>query len=222
MVPIISASVAIFGGKTMNKPSAHTPVITGHYFNKHQSGNPLVRVLVNRYRRTLQQLVMDLPVCSALEIGSGEGHILSYVREVRPDICLIGSDITLEIVQLSRERLTAVHWCVAQAELLPFGDRPFDLLLACEVLEHVVDPDIVLSELKRLSGKYCIVSVPDEPLWRVLNMACGRYLRDWGNTPGHMHHWTRAGIARLVDRHFDVTEVTSVLPWTFVLALGRG
>jgi len=193
-------------------------VVTGNYFNKHESSNPLVRVLVSRYRRTLQRLVARLPVCSALEIGSGEGHILTYIREVRPDILLVGSDITAEIVQLARSREMAISWCVARAEHLPFGDAQFDLLLACEVLEHVADPSGVLRELRRTAKEYCIISVPNEPLWRILNVVRGRYLFDWGNTPGHKQHWSRSGIAELVGQHFEVIEVISVLPWTFVLA----
>jgi ubiquinone/menaquinone biosynthesis C-methylase UbiE len=208
--------------RTMNKLSERTPAITGHYFNKHQSSNPLVQVLVNRYRRTLQRLVVNLPVHSALEIGSGEGHILSYIREVRPDIRSVGSDITSEIVQRGRMRVKTARWCVARAERLPFHDNSLELVVACEVLEHVVTPEVVLTELRRLSGGYCIVSVPNEPLWRVLNVARGKYLRDWGNTPGHIHHWSRASIAQLVGQYFDVIEVASVLPWTFVLARGHG
>jgi len=196
-------------------------MITGHYFNKHQSGNPLVQMPVNRYRRTLQRLVIDLPVRSALEIGSGEGHILSYIHEVRPDIHIVGSDITFEIVQLGRTRAKTARWCVARAERLPFQDNSFELVVACEVLEHLTTPRRALTELQRLSTGYCIVSVPNEPLWRVLNIARGKYLHEWGNTPGHIQHWSRGGITRLIEGYFDVTRVASALPWTFVLARKR-
>jgi hypothetical protein len=30
--------------------------------------------------------------------------------------------------------------------------------------------------------------VPREPIWRIGNMARGRYLGDLGNTPGHIQH----------------------------------
>lgn len=166
----------------------------------------------------LQGFVKDLPIQSALEIGSGEGYILTYILEVRPDIRLVGSDITPEIVYAGRARESGAVWCVARAEQLPFVDCSFDLLLACEVLEHIIAPDIVLSEMQRLCRKYCIVSVPNEPLWRILNITRGQYLPRWGNTPGHVQHWSRKGIARLVSQYFEIVEVRGVLPWTFVLA----
>jgi len=198
--------------------SENASVITGHYFNKHQSNNPLVRLLVKRYRLVLQGFVRSLPIQSALEIGSGEGYILTYILEARPDIRLVGSDITPEIVYIGRARESRVMWCVARAEQLPFVDCSFDLLLACEVLEHVTVPDIVLSEMRRLCRKYCIISVPNEPIWRILNIARGRYISRWGNTPGHIQHWSRNGITRLVGQYFEIVEVRGVLPWTFVLA----
>ena len=46
----------------------------------------------------------------------------------------------------------------------------------------------------------------------------GRYLRDLGNTPGHMNHWTHRGFTKLVAEHFEVVDRATPLPWTMVLA----
>jgi len=194
-------------------------VKAGHYFNKHESTNPFIRMVVNKYRKTLQRLIVSLPISSALEVGSGEGYILYYIREVRPDILLIGSDISEEMVRLAQNRHCGIIWCVAEAENLPFLDDSFDLVIACEVLEHVLDPNIVLKQLRRVSKKFCIISVPEEPLWRILNMLRGKYLRDFGNTPGHIHHWSADGISRLVKEYFDSIEVVKSVPWVFLCAI---
>ena len=193
-------------------------VITGHYFNKHRSANPLVRILVKRYQRALQHFARLLPVKSVLEVGSGEGYILTYIREAREDLYLVGSDIAFEIVQEARLREPIVDWCVAMGEFLPFADDSFDLVIACEVLEHVTEPRYVLQEMQRLSRGFCIITVPEEPLWRILNILRGQYLRNWGNTPGHIHHWSRKGIAQLVGEYFKIMQVLRVFPWIFVLA----
>jgi len=193
-------------------------IITGHYFNKHRSTNPLIRILVRRYRQTLQHFVRLLPVKSVFEVGSGEGHILTYIREVRGDLYLVGSDIVFEIVQEARLREPTVAWCVAMGEFLPFADHSFDLVIACEVLEHVIEPRYVLQEMRRLSKSFCIITVPEEPLWRILNMLRGQYLRNFGNTPGHIHHWSKKGIAQLVVEYFKIIQVLRVFPWIFVLA----
>ena len=61
-----------------------------------------------------------------------------------------------------------------EVERLDFADDEFELVAATEVLEHVTDPERALAEMARVAGRYLLVSVPHEPLWRVLNMARGR------------------------------------------------
>jgi hypothetical protein len=59
-------------------------------------------------------------------------------------------------------------------------------------------------------------------MWRLGNLARGRYVGDLGNTPGHIQHFSRAAFSRLVDHHLDVIAVRRPFPWTFVKAAVRG
>jgi SAM-dependent methyltransferase len=102
-------------------------------------------------------------------------------------------------------------------ERLPFGDGEFDLASAIEVLEHVPEPDHTLAEMARVARRWLLVSVPREPLWRMLNMARGAYLRDLGNTPGHLNHWSKRSFVKLLSRHGTVVEARSPFPWTMLL-----
>ena len=64
-------------------------------------------------------------------------------------------------------------------------------------------PERALAEMARVARGYLLVSVPREPLWRALNIARGAYVRDLGNTPGHLNHWSRrafVGSARALRR----------------------
>ena len=56
--------------------------------------------------------------------------------------------------------------------------------------------------MARVARRWLLVSVPHEPLWRALNVARGAYLRELGNTPGHLNHWTRA--AFVLAAHAEV------------------
>jgi SAM-dependent methyltransferase len=100
---------------------------------------------------------------------------------------------------------------------LPCGDNEFDLVTAIEVLEHVPDPERTVSDMARVARRHLLVSVPREPLWRALNMARGAYLRDLGNTPGHVNHFSKRGFAALVARHGEPVEICSPFPWTMIL-----
>ena len=93
------------------------------------------------------------------------------------------------------------------------------MVFLLEVLEHLDYPEIALEELKRISKRYLILGVPREPLWRFLNMCRFKYLKDFGNTPGHLNHWSKKSIIKLIEKKFGkVISVESVIPWTIILA----
>ena len=71
--------------------------------------------------------------------------------------------------------------------------------------------------MARVASGYLLVSVPHEPLWRGLNVARGAYVKDLGNTPGHINHWTKRGFVAMLARHGDVIEARSPFPWTMLL-----
>ena len=85
------------------------------------------------------------------------------------------------------------------------------------MLEHIPDPDAVVAEMARVGRSHLLVSVPHEPLWRMLNVARGAYLRDLGNTPGHINHFSAASFKALLGRHGEVVQARSPFPWTMLL-----
>ena len=50
-----------------------------------------------------------------------------------------------------------------------------------------------------------------------LNMARGAYVKDLGNTPGHVNHWSKRSFVSLLARHGEVVEARSPFPWTMLL-----
>ena len=79
------------------------------------------------------------------------------------------------------------------------------------------EPEATLAEMARVAQRRLLVSVPREPLWRGLNMARGAYLRELGNTPGHVNHWSKRGFVSLLSRYGRVEHVRSPFPWTMLL-----
>ena len=60
------------------------------------------------------------------------------------------------------------------------------------------EPEATVAEMARVAQRWLLVSVPREPLWRGLNMARGAYLRELGNTPGHVNHWSKRAFVSLL------------------------
>ena len=127
------------------------------------------------------------------------------------------SGVDMSSSSKAKQRCPWTQLTIADASRLPYSDDSFDLVLACEALEHVMAPGEVLREAARVSKGHCVFSVPFEPLWRTLNMLRGAYVKNLGNTPGHVQHWTAGSFIRLLQDHFRVVDVRRPLPWTMAL-----
>jgi ubiquinone/menaquinone biosynthesis C-methylase UbiE len=192
--------------------------VTGNTYDKYGSSNPVVKRLMAGFEGALEELFLKASPKSLLDVGCGEG-VLTHRWAQRIDGRVVGID--LDDPQLHDEwkgrQAPNLEYMVMKAENLPFGDREFDVATAIEVLEHVPDPEHTVSEMARVASGHLLVSVPREPLWRGLNMARGAYLRDLGNTPGHLNHWSKRAFVQLLERYGTVEEARSPFPWTMLL-----
>jgi 2-polyprenyl-3-methyl-5-hydroxy-6-metoxy-1,4-benzoquinol methylase len=194
-------------------------VPTGNTFDKYGSTNPVVRRLMGRFHGDLDELWTKAAPESILDVGCGEGVLTHEWAERLGDGRIVGIDLhdpKLHAEWQTRTRPN-LEYRAEEATLLSFGDDEFDMACAIEVLEHVPDPEQTLSEMMRVARRWLLVSVPREPLWRMLNMARGAYLRDLGNTPGHVNHWSKVGFCSLLQNYGKVREVRKPFPWTMVL-----
>jgi SAM-dependent methyltransferase len=201
------------------------PVPTGNTYDKYASTNPIEQRMMRGFFRSFDTMLDAVsraaPPHRILEIGVGEGIVTRRVIERFPDASVLGLDLPDDdlAADWSERDLTCVF---GDATNLPFPNDTFDLVLAIEVFEHLPDPDGALHELARVCSGSLIASVPFEPVWRIGNMARGRYLRALGNTPGHINHWTSRAFGRLVATQFDVDATATPLPWTMVRATTIG
>ncbi len=200
-------------------------VVTGNTYDKYGSSNPVVRRLMASFERDLDELFELAAPTSVLDVGCGEGVLVHQwaqqlaARDPAEPARLVGIDLEEESIQAgwAERQAPNLEYRVMEAANLPFVDGEFDLASAIEVLEHVPDPEHTLAEMARCAERHLLVSVPHEPLWRMLNMARGAYWPQLGNTPGHVNHWSKRSFTKLLERHGKVIEVRSPFPWTMLL-----
>jgi 2-polyprenyl-3-methyl-5-hydroxy-6-metoxy-1,4-benzoquinol methylase len=194
-------------------------VVTGNTYDKYGSSNPLVRRLMSGFERTLEELFTLAAPRAVLDVGCGEGVLVQRWAQALPEGRVVGIDLEEESIQAgwSAHAAPNLEYRVMEAANLPFAENEFDLASAIEVLEHVPDPEHTLAEMARCAERHLLVSVPREPLWRMLNMARGAYWPALGNTPGHLNHWSRRSFVGLLSRHGEVVQVRSPFPWTMLL-----
>jgi 2-polyprenyl-3-methyl-5-hydroxy-6-metoxy-1,4-benzoquinol methylase len=195
-------------------------IVTGNTYDKYGSANPLVRRLMAGFERALDELLAEAAPASLLDVGCGEGVLVHRWAGRLGGTRFVGIDLEEASIQTgwTHRQAPNLEYRVMRAENLPFADDEFEVATAIEVLEHVPDPRHTLDEMARCAQRHLLVSVPREPLWRMLNMARGAYLRDLGNTPGHLHHWSKRAFVKLLSDYGDVTETRSPFPWTMLLA----
>lgn len=199
-------------------------VPTGNTYDKYGSTNPLVRRLMSGFEAALDRLLERAAPDSILDVGCGEGVLTAtWAGRLGTAVRVVGIDLPdpkLEAHWAGRRR-DNLEFRAMRAGDLQFPDDEFDLAAAIEVLEHVPDPDRTLAEMARVARRHLLVSVPREPLWRALNVARGTYVRELGNTPGHVNHFSKQGFARLLARHGELVEICSPFPWTMALVQVR-
>lgn len=191
---------------------------------KYQSGNPISRRLVGGFLSTVMELVDATGAKEAHEIGCGEGQITGLLA--RRGLRVRGCDVSEESLQVASREAAGADLPIAYAhksiyDLDPAVDAA-ELVLCCEVLEHLTDPERGLRKLVELARPHLIVSVPREPIWHVLNMARGKYLTALGNTPGHYNHWSSRQFVEFVAAHAEIVAVRRPLPWTVIYCRADG
>jgi 2-polyprenyl-3-methyl-5-hydroxy-6-metoxy-1,4-benzoquinol methylase len=195
-------------------------IVVGNSFDKYHSGNPLVRRLMRGFETSLDHCIHQCSPNSIHEVGCGEGYWV--LRWFGRGINVRGSDFSELVVDVARRNAgqAGISGEIFSAksiyDLQPVADGA-DLIVCCEVLEHLEHPRKALEVLQRTVRGHLVLSVPREPLWRVLNFARGKYIRHLGNTPGHLQHWSSRSFRQLVGEYFDPVEVLQPLPWTMLL-----
>lgn len=186
------------------------------FTDKYTKSGSIGDFLVQNFFKTIGQLAPK-NVTSVLEVGCGAGYSMQHLQKFfGPNVSYTACDIDPELVTLTKQKNPNVTCLNASIYELPFPDHSFDMVVCLEVLEHLEYPEKALSELARVSKHYIIASTPREPMWRVLNMMRGKYWSDFGNTPGHINHWSSHGLRKLLGKYFDIIKVAKPIPWTII------
>ena len=184
---------------------------------KYETESWLAQRLIRSFQKTVVEILSELNYQSMHEVGCGQGYNLQLLSSIKKADCS-GSDISQSALSLAGKRNPRIVLFEASIYNLPFPDSNFDLVVASEVLEHLDKPEKALREIKRVTKKYTLLTVPNEPFWRIINVLRGKYLRNWGNPPTHINHWSKSKFTDLVSQYFKIEQIKTSLPWLIVLA----
>lgn len=193
----------------------------GNYFDKYQNNSRIINHIMNGFFKNFSFLIDSIEYSKVYEAGCGEGFISQYVfnhnKETNSIVQIYASDISENVIIKAKNDYPQIQFYVNTIYDIKENSNSFDLVIASEVLEHLDEPEKAISEIFRISKKYILISVPNEPIWRTANFARGKYIRRMGNTPGHINHWTKGDIIKLMCNYGKLLEVRSPFPWTMIL-----
>jgi ubiquinone/menaquinone biosynthesis C-methylase UbiE len=123
------------------------------------------------------------------------------------------------MIEMARENLRGrkVRLLKGQLHDLDLPDRSFDKIVCSEVLEHTVDPEQVLAEIRRLlhpDGRV-VITLPNDYLIRsvktFVRKSCLTRLPlfqriSWGGDEYHLHLWRIREMRALLDHHLSVVR----------------
>jgi SAM-dependent methyltransferase len=127
----------------------------------------------------LRYLLNDLkPIHGrVLDIGCGAGSVAKAVKRERPDLEVLGCDVSRSALAVAEASPEGVEFRVAPAEQLPFGDGEFDFVWIFDVLEHVEKPELVLREVARVlkpgGGFHIVLPLEGQPRTLYRLVGCG-------------------------------------------------
>jgi len=188
-------------------------------YQKHLHRNPIQRVLIANFYRSFEGIIKPLSPRKILDVGCGEGFTLNRLREKNIGEKRVGVDFEKAAIDEAKKINGEDTFHVGNIYNLKFKDNEFDVVLCMEVMEHLKNPKKALSELKRVSSKYVVLTVPNEPWFRLSQLVRGNYLSTWGNHPEHINHWNVVSFRKFVkDSGLKVKKIRLPYAWIQILA----
>ena len=143
--------------------------------------------------QTAKGFLTGLGLHGVLDVGCGSGYkLLKYFSEEST----LGLELPAQLALL-QQKYPHRDWAVSDFDHVPQGE--YGLALAVDVIEHLEDPDSLLTFLQRVNSKYILLSTPERS-------RLGLLARYRPKNPYHLREWDQAEFLAYVGRYFDILE----------------
>jgi len=175
----------------------------------------LIRTIEQRRLAIIEEMMAARHGDAILEVGCGGGHVLRRFRQAK----LTGVDVSGEMLAKAEKNLAGYDVRFLKGDLaeLDLEDGSFDGIVCTEVLEHTVDPEHILGQIKRLAkpGGRIVITFPNDHLINGIKTVIRKTrltvlppLRRvaWGGDHYHLHVWSMAEMRSLMRKYFTLVD----------------
>lgn len=141
------------------------------YYDIGISKNPLQRFWHTRKLEVFKELIGQQKPKTILDIGCASGTMTNNISQTLPKSKITAVDVYPAAIDYAKRKYPHIRFLVADAHKLPFKDNLFDLVICYETIEHVVNPAMVLKEIRRVAKKNGLVIIEMDsgsPLFRIV------------------------------------------------------
>lgn len=140
-----------------------------------------------------------------LDIGCGAGFIGEKLRKNKNKV--YGIDTSPKCLKKASEKGITCKQCDIEDEKIPFKEK-FDVVIAAEIIEHVIDTDSFLQKIKtslKPDGKLIITTPNAASLGRRILLLLGKNpileYRAGGDNAGHLRYFTKHTLKQLLKEN---------------------
>jgi 2-polyprenyl-6-hydroxyphenyl methylase/3-demethylubiquinone-9 3-methyltransferase len=145
-------------------------------------------------KKLFDELKIEPQGKSALEVGCGGGILCEEIAAMGFETTGIDpSERSLHFAgEHSRQSGLNIRYDTGSGEALPYGDNSFDVVFCCDVLEHVSDPNRVISEISRVlkrGGVFCYDTINRTFISKLVAIRISQQWKRWAFMPPGLHCW---------------------------------
>ncbi|HVG14090.1 MAG TPA: class I SAM-dependent methyltransferase [Chitinophagaceae bacterium] len=170
------------------------------FYSNDQLTQDYIKINVSLHIKNLFTLLdtqkIDLNNKTVIDIGCGTGHALKELGVRYPAAKLQGTEFSEAAIKLATNIAPGIP--VYHMDLtLDATSGEFDVVLCQQVLEHIIDADVALGNLWKITarGGVLIITIPDGRL---------------DSFSGHIHFWSKEGFTIFLQKNVPVTMGVNV------------
>ena len=123
------------------------------YYQRGISQNPMQWLWHTLKIRSFKNVIKGIPFLSVLDVGCAGGYMADRISKIFPESKVTGVDVYPAAVNFAKLKYPHINFTISDAHNLPFHGNSFDLVICYETIEHVLEPKIILQEIRRVIKK---------------------------------------------------------------------
>ena len=141
-------------------------------------------------------LIPKRDIKSVLDVGCGDGYLCSQIKKRINAVS--GIDLSKTRIDSAITKYPGIEFVQGSVYDLPYEENSRDLVTAVETIEHLENPVAAIKEMRRVSKKYVLITVPYKK--RIREVLCP-YCFKKHKLDGHLHSFDEKELVRLCSEN---------------------